>query len=279
MSRSRASRVTEVATSQHNLPAALSTFVGRDNELRETRRLLGATRVLTLIGAGGVGKTRLAVHLGAAVLEAYPDGVWLVDLTPVAHPRRVARAVAGVLGLHERAGTPLVRLVADALRDNRVLLVLDNCEHVLEACARLAEHLLRACPALQVLATSRAPLGVDGEQLWRVPSLAVPEPPDTPDRVARSAAAELFIQRAAAVEATLRLGKRDGASRRVHLPAAGWHPASAGARGNPRRSAVGRADRRPLGRPVPAPGRRPPHGATTPADAPGDARVEPRAAR
>ena len=106
MSGSRASRVTEVATSQHNLPAALSTFVGRDNELRETRRLLGATRVLTLIGAGGVGKTRLAVHLGAAVLDAYPDGVWLVDLTPVAHPRRVARAVAGVLGYTNRRHAP-----------------------------------------------------------------------------------------------------------------------------------------------------------------------------
>ena len=157
MSRSRASRVTQVATSQHNLPAALSTFVGRDNELRETRRLLGATRVLTLIGAGGVGKTRLAVHLGAAVLDAYPDGVWLVDLTPVAHPRRVARAVAGVLGLHERAGTPLLRLVADALQDKRVLLILDNCEHVLEACARLAEHLLRQLRPLSDIRRPRRP--------------------------------------------------------------------------------------------------------------------------
>ncbi len=199
MSRSRASSVTAHAKPQHNLPSALSTFVGRDRELRETQRLLRATRLLTLIGAGGVGKTRLALQLAGAVLEDHPDGLWLVDLTPVVDPRRLAHVVAGVLGLRER-GTPLLHLVADALQGKRVLLILDNCEHVLEACARLVEHLLRTCPDLRVLATSRAPLRMDGEQLWRVPSLALPEPPDTPERVARSAAVELFVARAAAAE-------------------------------------------------------------------------------
>jgi predicted ATPase/DNA-binding CsgD family transcriptional regulator len=208
MARLSASGVTTVAAPPHNLPAALSTFVGRDDELRETRRLLGATRVLTLIGAGGVGKTRLALQLAAAVFRDHPDGVWVVDLTTVADARRVARVVAGVLGLHDRAGTPLPRLVADALQGKRVLLVLDNCEHLVEACARLAEYLLRTCQDLQVLATSRTPLRVDGEQLWRVPSLARPEPPDTPERVGRSAAAELFVQRAAAAEPTFALNRQ-----------------------------------------------------------------------
>ena len=185
---------------RHNLPAAVNSFVGRDQELRETRRLFESTRLLTLTGTGGVGKTRLAVQLAATLLDTYPDGVWLVELAPVADPNRVARAVAGVLGVAERHGLPILRLVAEALQGQRVLLILDNCEHVLDASARLAGSLLRTCPDLHVLATSREPLSIDGEQVLRVPSLAPPEPPDTPERVAGSAAAQLFLERARAVE-------------------------------------------------------------------------------
>jgi non-specific serine/threonine protein kinase len=185
---------------RHNLPAAVNSFVGRDQELLETRRLFGATRLLTLTGTGGVGKTRLAVQLAATLLDTYPDGAWLVELAPVADPNNVARAVAGTLGVAERHGLPILPLVAEALHGQRVLLILDNCEHVLDASARLAGSLLRTCPDLHVLATSREPLSIDGEQVWRVPSLASPVPPDTPERVARSAAAQLFLERARAVE-------------------------------------------------------------------------------
>src|SRR5438067_11264226 len=100
----------------HNLPAAVNSFVGRDHALRETRRLFGATRLLTLTGTGGVGKTRLAVQLVTTLLDTYPDGVWLVELAPVSDPNRIARSVARVLGVHERPGLPIPQLVADALQ-------------------------------------------------------------------------------------------------------------------------------------------------------------------
>jgi predicted ATPase len=190
---------------KHNLPAAVNSFVGRDQELGETRRLFAATRLLTLTGTGGVGKTRLAVQLAATLLDTFPDGTWLVELGAVADPKRVPRAVAAVLGLRERAGVPIPELLADALQGQRVLLIVDNCEHVLDASARLVGFLLRTCPDLHVLATSREPLSLDGEQICRVPSLTVPEPPDTPQRVLASTAAQLFVQRARAVEATFAL--------------------------------------------------------------------------
>jgi predicted ATPase/DNA-binding CsgD family transcriptional regulator len=173
----------------HNLPAQLTTFVGREREIAEIERLLPDVRLLTLTGAPGVGKTRLALRVAGGLLEDYPDGVWLAELASLADPTLVSQAVAAALRVRERPGRPLLATLADALRCRQLLLVLDNCEHLVEACAALADSLLRACPRLRILATSREPLGVAGEAVWRVPSLSLPDaaspadpeqPPSTP---------------------------------------------------------------------------------------------------
>ena len=155
---------------------------------------------MTLTGPGGVGKTRLALQIAAEVRPAYADGVWLVDLAALPDPALVPQAVAGALGVREEPGRPLLATLTDALRPRHILLVLDNCEHLLDACARLADALLRACPTLTVLATSREALGIHGDVPWRVPSLAVPDaqyPPSAP-HLSAYAAARLFIDRARA---------------------------------------------------------------------------------
>jgi non-specific serine/threonine protein kinase len=158
----------------HNLPAPLTSFVGRERELAEVERLLGTTRLLTLTGVGGGGKTRLALQVARAVLARYPDGVWLVELAALADPALVPQAAAAALGVQEQAGRPLRDTLVAALKARELLLVLDNCEHLLVGCAELAETLLQACPRLRVLATSREPLRVPGEVAWRVPSLTLP---------------------------------------------------------------------------------------------------------
>jgi len=190
-----------------NLPAALTSFVGRERELAEVARLLGTTRLLTLTGPGGTGKTRLALQAAAAARPAYPAGVWLVDLAPLADPALVPPAVAAAVGVREEAGRPLVATLTDGLRPKRLLLLLDNCEHLVDACAALAEALLRACPHLRVLATSREPLGSAGETAWRVPPLAVPgagRPPPL-ERLTQYEAVRLFVDRARAVQPAFRV--------------------------------------------------------------------------
>jgi len=157
-----------------NLPSELSNFVGRRNELTQIRELLGQARLLTLTGAGGCGKTRLALQAAADAIDGYPEGVWWVELARVEDPMLVSAAVIAALELREAPGRPSVDTLVGYLRTRRVLLVLDNCEHLVEACAALVDALLRGCASLTVLATSRAPLGVPGEITWRVPSMAVP---------------------------------------------------------------------------------------------------------
>lgn len=187
------------------LPPALTSFVGREHELAEIRRLLGTTRLLTLTGPGGVGKTRLALEIArdaAAKFSPTPtSGVWLVELGSLANPALVPQAVATVLGVREQPGRPLVATVADSLGSRRVLVVLDNCEHLTGACAELIIALLGACPELRILATSRVVLGVSGETTWPVPPLSVPDPRrgSSPEVVACSEAVQLFVQRASAV--------------------------------------------------------------------------------
>jgi predicted ATPase/class 3 adenylate cyclase len=185
----------------NNLPVQLTSFVGRERALAEVGCLLAAERLVTLTGAGGVGKTRLALRVAADGLDRFPDGVWLVDLAPLADEALVPQAVAAAVGVREDPGRPLVATLADALRPKRLLLVLDNCEHLLEACARLAEGLLRACPDLRVLATSREALGLAGEAPYRVPSLALPAAPGplSVEALAPSEAVRLFAARAATV--------------------------------------------------------------------------------
>jgi predicted ATPase/DNA-binding CsgD family transcriptional regulator len=185
-------------TQPHNLPQLLSSFVGREPEAAEVRRMLAGTRLLTLTGAGGVGKTRLALHVARELLEDYPDGVWLVELSTLADPALVPQAVAAALGVNEQAGRPSTETLADALNHRTLLLVLDNCEHLVVTCAQLAESLLRACPTVQVLATSREPLGIAGETSWRVPSLALPsnDVADLSAELEDSPAIRLFVERA-----------------------------------------------------------------------------------
>src|SRR5215471_13667560 len=156
----------------------LSAFIGREHELRELHRLAPQARALTLCGAGGIGKTRLALRLIAALAVGYPDGAWFVDLADLRQPDLVASRVAVALGLSEEPGRPLIETLADALRQRRLLLALDTCEHLVEACAQVCHRLLAASPGLRVIATSREPLRVAAETVWQVPPMSVP--PDTP---------------------------------------------------------------------------------------------------
>ncbi|GAA2165580.1 LuxR C-terminal-related transcriptional regulator [Actinomadura napierensis] len=157
-----------------NLPAEPNAFVGRERDAADLRRLLEGMRAVTLCGAGGIGKTRLALHVARTMLDAHPDGVWFVDLAgvrPDGTPEPVARRVAAVLDVAEEDGRRTAETLADALRGPSVLIVLDNCEHVVEECAELTGLLLARCPRMRVLATSREPLRMAGENVWRVPPL------------------------------------------------------------------------------------------------------------
>ena len=159
---------------RHNLPLQLTTFVGRGNELIEIERLLAAKRFVTLTAVGGAGKTRLALAVAHRTLDAYSDGAWLVDLTPVRDGHLVSGVFGSALGVHERPRQPMAETLVEHLRGRHLLLVVDNCEHVLDDCANLVDTILRACPAITLLATSREPLRVSGETVWRVVPLAVP---------------------------------------------------------------------------------------------------------
>jgi predicted ATPase len=157
------------------LPAELTSFVGRRAELREVKRLLGTTRLLTLTGSGGAGKTRLALRAAADMARGFPDGAWLVSLAPVRDPLLVPQAVFGALGVQDLSAGLSLSSLAGYLTSKRLLLVLDNCEHLLDGCATLAGTLLPSCPDLQVLATSRQALGVAGEVRMVVPPMSLPE--------------------------------------------------------------------------------------------------------
>ena len=159
----------------NNLPQQVTSFIGRERQLAETKALLAKTRLLTLLGAGGLGKTRLSLQVAADVIDQYPDGVWLVELAPLADEQRVAQAVATALGVKEEAGRPVQEALMSYVKDRHLLLILDNCEHLLDACAALVTPLLQAAPQLKVLVTSREPLREAGEATYHVPPLAVPD--------------------------------------------------------------------------------------------------------
>jgi predicted ATPase/class 3 adenylate cyclase len=184
----------------NNLPTQLTSFVGRGREIEEIKALLSQARLLTLTGPGGAGKTRLALQVAADVLEGFKDGVWLVELAPLSNPDLVAQAIASAVNVREQPGRPILSTLTDDLQHKHLLVVLDNCEHVVATCARLANTLLRACPHLRILATSREALGIAGETSWRVPSLSLPDPERLPALESLSAyeAVRLFIDRAVA---------------------------------------------------------------------------------
>ena len=158
----------------NNLPQQATNFIGREKELQELDRLLAKTRLLTLTGSGGSGKTRLGLQVAAESLERFPDGAWLVELASLAEPSLVPQTVAAVLGVKEEPSRTLTQTLAEYLKDKRLLLLLDNCEHLLDGCAQLADALLRHAPNVKILASSREALGIAGEQVYRVPSLSLP---------------------------------------------------------------------------------------------------------
>jgi non-specific serine/threonine protein kinase len=203
-----------VAARHDNLPLQLTTFVGRERALVELGRLLASARLLTLTGPPGVGKTRLALQVAGEARDEFVDGVWLVELAPLADPALVPLAVAETVGVHEETGWPLLTKLTDALRSQQMLLVLDNCEHLIVACAALADTLLRACPHLVIVATSREALGIAGETAWPVPSLTVPvdnqsDGADDLTVMRQSEAAQLFAARAGAALPTFSLTDRN----------------------------------------------------------------------
>jgi len=180
----------------NNLPEQLTSFVGRERELAEVKELLARTRLLVLRGAGGIGKTRLALQSAAESIDDYPDGVWFINLGPITEPQLVAKAIAQVLGVMEIGSESLAQTLCAHLREMRCLLILDNCEHLVDACAGLIDALLRAAPTLRVLATSREVLHVAGEQSYQLASLSLPVPEGDVESLSRSDAARLFVERA-----------------------------------------------------------------------------------
>jgi predicted ATPase/class 3 adenylate cyclase/DNA-binding CsgD family transcriptional regulator len=184
---------------RHNLPSQATSFVGRTSELAELRALVsGGSRLVTITGPGGIGKSRLALQVAADALNGTGDGVWLVELATVAEPEQVARTAAAALRISEAAGRPVLDTLIDAVGDRDLLLVLDNAEQVLGAVAELADAVIRSCPRVCLLVTSREPLGAAGEHVFRVPGLAVP-PADltAPDRLAAFESVQLFAEHAA----------------------------------------------------------------------------------
>jgi predicted ATPase/class 3 adenylate cyclase len=181
---------------RNNLPAQLSSFIGRDAQLAQVRRLITESRLVTLTGAGGAGKTRLGLQAAAGLLDGSGDGVWFVDLAPLQDGDLVAAAVAGVLGIREEPGLPLTGTLVEAVGHRSLLVLLDNCEHLIDACAKLADALLRGCPHTVLLATSREALGVDGEHVYRVPSMVTPAEGDSVDAIRSAEAVRLFADRA-----------------------------------------------------------------------------------
>ena len=184
---------------RHNLPSQATSFVGRDAEVAELRALMARrSRLVTIVGAGGIGKSRLALQVAAEALDGDADAVWLVELAPVAEPELVARTVAAVLSVREEPGRPIVDTLVEAVGDRYLIVVLDNAEHVLGAVVKLADALMRSCPRACLLVTSREPLGIGGEHVFRVQPLAVP-PADlaAPGQLAAFESVQLFTERAA----------------------------------------------------------------------------------
>ncbi|WP_305093675.1 LuxR C-terminal-related transcriptional regulator [Prescottella sp. R16] len=182
-----------------NLPQDLTSFVGRRGEVAEVRRLLSASRLVTLTGTGGVGKTRLALQVASSIRHAFDDGAWLVEFGERRDSQLVAETVAGALGLRQQTAVPTAQIVTEYLSTRNLLLVLDNCEHLIDAIAKLAETLLRSSPGLRIIATSREPLSIAGETVLRVPPMSVPrrEDPLPPRDLAQYEATKLFVERAA----------------------------------------------------------------------------------
>lgn len=184
-------------TTPNNLPAELTSFVGREPQLAELRRLMHRSRLITLTGPGGAGKTRLALRLASTLLERFPDGVWVVELASVIDSLLLEQSIATACGIREEKERAAAQVLIEGLAGRRTLLVLDSAEHLVDACAALASQVLRSCHGVTLLVTSREPLGVSGELIWRTPSLTLPRPADSgrPELLLQSEAVRLFVER------------------------------------------------------------------------------------
>jgi predicted ATPase/DNA-binding CsgD family transcriptional regulator len=194
-------------TSLNNLPSQLSSFIGRERAIAELKSLLSTTRFLTLTGAGGSGKTRLALEVATTLLAEFEHGVWWVELASLTDPVLVPQQVASSLGLSEQPGRSLMDTLSEALQTRKLLLALDNCEHLIAVCAHLVETLLRSCPGLHILTTSREAFNIPGETIWLVPSLDVPDAYHLPpiEGLVKYESVQLFIERATSVLPAFRL--------------------------------------------------------------------------
>ena len=193
----------------NNLPQQTTSFVGREREVAQAKERLHQTRLLTLLGMGGLGKTRLAMQIGADLMTAYPDGIWFVDLAPIVDPALVPSTTAQVLGVREEPGRTLTETLCAHLKPQKLILILDNCEHVVGACGQMVDALLRETPEIRVIATSREALRVQGEQTYPVYPLALPDRNASLETLARSEAVQLFMERARLQKPGFSLTERD----------------------------------------------------------------------
>jgi predicted ATPase/class 3 adenylate cyclase len=199
----------ELEATPNNLPQQLTSFIGREREREEIEEMLGGTRLLTLLGMGGLGKTRLSLQIGATVMDAYPDGVWFVDLQTVRDDALVASETARVLGVREEPGRPLIQTLTAHLKTRKLMLIVDNCEQVIDACADLISAILRGAPEIRVLATSRIALRVPGEQTYVVQPLPVPMRTNDLAALQKSTAVQLFVERAKLHKPSFALTERE----------------------------------------------------------------------
>jgi predicted ATPase/class 3 adenylate cyclase len=197
----------------HNLPIQLTSFIGRERELAEIKELFSNTRLLTLTGPGGTGKTRLALQIAEELLPSFADGVWLVALAPLIDASLIPQTIASIFGLSELPNLPIINIINDYLRVKQLLLILDNCEHLAETCAKLTDHLLHSCPQLKIMATSREALNIAGETAYQVPSLSLPDQAQVTREVAMGfESVQLFVERASAVNPRFTLTKENASS-------------------------------------------------------------------
>jgi predicted ATPase/class 3 adenylate cyclase len=198
----------------NNLPSQLTSFIGREKEVAEVRRLLGSARLVTVTAVGGTGKTRLAVQAAAEIVDEYADGVWFIELATITEPDLVAQTIARLLNVNEASGEPILQALVSSLKSKQLVLVLDNCEHLVAECARVANALLRACSGVRILASSRQALNVTGEVVYSLPALSLPDPKarQTPTAVAQYDAVRLFVDRAAAVRSDFAVTEQNAAT-------------------------------------------------------------------